>query len=462
MSSKRNFTALANYVKKGCMVVSAWMIAFSAVAEGYQINSQSTRQLGMGHVGVALKLGSESMLFNPAGMAYMQHRFDISLGTTAIASKIKYTRSDYSAHTDNPIGTPLFGYIGYKPVGNLAVGISIVNPVGNSLKWPDNWAGSTLIEDISLKGFTVQPTISYKFSDAVSAGAGLMIDFGNVNLSRALIPVGGLAPVGGMLPSAKPLIDEYAEHVPVSATLKGNASASVGVNIGVLVNVSPKVSIGASYRSRVNLKVKKGNAKLNYSSPEIKDLIHKVNELQPGAIPIPPLESGTFEASLPAPHNINVGVAWKPIEDLTLSAELQFIGWQAYDTLIIQFDQNVLNGYSIDAPKNYKNTVIYRIGGQYRISDLATVRLGAYYDTTPVRDNLYNPETPGSNKLAITAGASLSPCKFMSVDIALAYLNGAQKYGSYPNPSASDPKAVFDGYYKARAWMPSAGLSFRF
>ena len=33
----------------------------SAVAEGYQINSLSARQIGMGHTGIAQKLGAESM-----------------------------------------------------------------------------------------------------------------------------------------------------------------------------------------------------------------------------------------------------------------------------------------------------------------------------------------------------------------------------------------------------------------
>lgn len=40
--------------------------ACAAMAEGYQINTLSARQLGMGHTGTALKLGSESMIFNPA------------------------------------------------------------------------------------------------------------------------------------------------------------------------------------------------------------------------------------------------------------------------------------------------------------------------------------------------------------------------------------------------------------
>ncbi|MDE7180125.1 MAG: aromatic hydrocarbon degradation protein, partial [Muribaculaceae bacterium] len=54
------------------------------MAEGYQVNSLSTRQLGMGHTGFAMKLGAESQFFNPAGMAFMKDKVDISASFNAI------------------------------------------------------------------------------------------------------------------------------------------------------------------------------------------------------------------------------------------------------------------------------------------------------------------------------------------------------------------------------------------
>lgn len=462
---KRNFKNLATSARKGFLVAAIASLTIAgattqAQAEGYQINAQSTKQLGMGHTGVALKLGAESMLFNPAGMSFMESKFDLSLGMTGVSSKITYTNGAYSAKTDNPLGTPLFGYIGYKPSKNLAFGISITNPVGNSLKWPGDWAGATLIQEINLKGFCIQPTVSYKFGDVVSIGAGLMIDYGSFDLSRALIPVGGLD-AGLANPALKPMIESFAGQVPLSAKLSGKAKVNVGVNVGVLVNVSKKISIGASYRSKVNFNVKDGEAELNYANNNVKTVIAALNTVLPDGkkIVIPPLDEGSFEASLPAPSNFNVGIGYKPCKDFTLTAELQFVGWKAYDSLTIQFDEKVLNGYSIKAEKNYKSTIIYRIGAEYNLCRLATLRLGAYYDTTPVRTELYNPETPGSNKFAITAGASIRPVKFMSIDLAFAYINGAKTHGSYTDPLT---KAVFAGDYKASAFMPSIGLSFRF
>ena len=45
-------------------------------AEGYQVNVLSTKQTGMGHVGTGMKLGAESMHFNPAGLVFMDNAFD--------------------------------------------------------------------------------------------------------------------------------------------------------------------------------------------------------------------------------------------------------------------------------------------------------------------------------------------------------------------------------------------------
>lgn len=62
-------------------------------AEGYQVNAQSTKQAGMGHVGVAMKLGAESMHFNPAGLAiYGKIRYLCRLVFPVFSQKVIYRR----------------------------------------------------------------------------------------------------------------------------------------------------------------------------------------------------------------------------------------------------------------------------------------------------------------------------------------------------------------------------------
>ena len=71
------------------------MAAFTAAwAEGYQVNTLSAKQGGMGHTGVAQKLESESMFFNPAGMAFMDKTMSFSASINGLSPKATITLDD--------------------------------------------------------------------------------------------------------------------------------------------------------------------------------------------------------------------------------------------------------------------------------------------------------------------------------------------------------------------------------
>lgn len=460
--------------------------ATSVSAEGYQVNSLSARQGAMGHVGVALKLGSESMHFNPAGLVFMKKPMDMSLGGTAVFSNISYKKDGYRAETDNPVSTPLYVYAGFKIYDNLAAGISFTTPYGSSIAWDKNWAGAHLVQDISLKAYSIQPTLSYKILDNLSVGAGMMIDFGKVELSRALMPMGKLSQMARLIaadfggidamlqqyPQLAPTLEaigKYDDVAPVSATLTGKSSVRLGYNIGALWDIDEKWTIGVSYRSKINMQVKRGTAELNYANEtEFKEKIQNpVNGLLTALgkedkykLIIPPLNEGTFQAEMPLPSNFNVGLTFRPSDRWTVSGEVQFVGWGAYKELSIQFTENVLNGYNIQAEKNYKNTRIYRLGGEFKATHRLDLRAGVYFDESPVRSGNYNPETPGMNKLGLSAGFSFRPMEYLSVDVSMLYTQGFSRNGSYTD--ALNPIPPFEGRYASNAFSPSFGLSFSF
>ena len=406
-------------------------------AEGYQLNLNSAKQAGMGNAGVALKLGAESMIYNPAGLSFIKGGVDLSAGVTGVRSFIKYTSGDYQAETDNPLGTPLFFYAGFRITKNLAAGVSLNNPAGNSIHWPDNWKGATIVQNSSLQAFSAQPTLSFKFlDDKVSIGVGAMIMWGNFSNSKAL-----MGPIPGLT-----------DEIPVSAKLYGDAKINYGFNVGLLFNPVPTFSIGVSYRSKVDLKVDEGHTDINFANAQIKEIIGGQ---------VPPLNLGTFSASMPIPSNINVGVSYQPCETFLLTAEVQRVGWGVFEELVIQYDEKVGSAKSV-VPKNYSNTMIYRIGGQWTAYPKFDVRLGFYYDTTPVnKDWCYSPETPGSNKMAFTCGYSWRAFTGFSLDFALTYSHGAKTTG-YFSESPVSSVGGFGGDYKVHAFLPSLGLSYRF
>ena len=486
---KKNLRTLAAIAKKALVIAAACTISFPAFAEGYQINSQSARQWGMAHTGTALKLGAESMLFNPAGLAYMDSKFDISLGTIAIKSRVDFEQGAYTHKTNNPLSTPVFGHVGFKLGKNLAVGVNITNPAGNSLVWGDNWIGATLIQDVSLKAFCIQPTVSYKIGKVLSIGAGLMIDFGSFSQNKALTKPGqfdALSPLAQSLSSFVPAlagvpaaIESFSGQTPAGISLEGKSKVSYGVNVGILVNVSPQVTLGASYRSQVKLSVAEGNTKIAYANDNAKQLINDFATMElPSAVlgQLPAatqatikatqaklqemlvMEGAKFAAEMPIPSIISAGIAYTPTEKWTITGEAQFTQWSEYKNLDLTFTTLAFpeNPIKQSFEKNYKNTVAVRIGAEYDACDFVTVRAGVYMDTPPVQMNNYNPETPSARSYGVTAGATLNPTKFMAIDLAVGYLKGEKTTGS----CISD--RVFEAAYTKQAIMPGLGLRFKF
>ena len=227
----------------------------------------------MGHTGVAMKLGAESMHFNPAGMAFMEGVADFSAGVSGVFAEAKWKHNGEHAKTNNDASTPLYAYAGFRVYDDLKIGVSFTTLYGSGIKWPKNWQGATLVQDISLKAFVLQPTVSYKIIDNLSVGAGLMMAWGNVNLSKGLMEASSV----------------FNDVVPVSLRIDGDSKVRVGFNVGALYDINEKVSIGASYRSRIMMKVTEGTASLDYASEAIKQIIS-------GSVP--PLDNATFRSEL--------------------------------------------------------------------------------------------------------------------------------------------------------------------
>lgn len=458
-------------MKKFFLSLLAAITLLPVFAEGYQVNVLSTKQTGMGHVGVGMKLGAESMHFNPAALVFMNHAFDFSVGVSAVSAHAKYSHDGYSEKTENPLSTPLYAYAGFKVYDNFAAGIALTTPYGSSLKWPRDWKGSNLIQDIALRSYVLQPTFSYKITDKLSIGAGLDLAIGNVKLSRALFSPAEFQDLGNALTGVVPesmikLIRQYEGVVPVSATLDGKAKVHAGFNVGVMFDVSEKVTVGASYRSKIKMKVKEGNAEMNYVSRKVEELFITLEQAAAGSpkpIRVPPMNEGTFKAELPLPSNTTLGVSYRPTNRWELALDLQYVGWHAYDSLNVQFTQNVLNGYSIKAEKDYKNTIIARVGAQYKTTDRLDLRAGVYFDQSPIRSGNYNPETPGMNKLGLSAGLTFEPVNHLQIDFAFLYIQGFSRNGSYNLTNViTGADEVFAGKYKSNAITASLGIAYRF
>ena len=396
------------------------LTAFIARAGGYQVGLHGQKNIGMGLIGTSLHQDASSIFYNPAGMSFLQSDFSFSGGVSFIMARVTYQAKDmvYQAHLQHEINTPFYFYGAMKATKDLSVGIAVNAPYGNGLKWDDKWAGRYLIQDIYFKAITIQPSVSYKFKDLISIGAGLVYAFGSVDMNKA-IPVQDASGDGNL-------------HI------KGKTD-NWGFNAGILVQPTKKLSLGLDYRSKIDMKVKSADA--TFDMPSVLASSYPA--------------TNKVSTSLPLPANLDFGASYEFSDKFMIGLNLCYVFWGVHDSVTYDFETKTDKLDKITSPSLYKDKLIIRLGAQYKLCELLTIRLGGYYDPSPIPDDYFHPQTPNNNELGLTCGLSIYPVKKLSIDAAFLYLMGFERDGIYTPDN-------FAGKYKSAFYIPGIGLTYNF
>jgi long-chain fatty acid transport protein len=409
---------------KKLLLFSILLLSVSKItlAGGFQINLQGQKQTGMGHTGTGLCLDNASILFNPGAVSFLDSLRSISFGASFIIPRTTYldAQSRYIAHTEKHTGTPftLYAVYKFKNTAKWNLGLGIYNPFGSKVQWANDWKGQFLIREIDLKTFFIQPTVSYKVNKKLGIGAGFIYATGDFSLRKG-VPI-------------QDSIGNYGE-----GTLNGKASG-YGYNAGIYFQASEKFSIGIDYRSQVTVTVAKGTADF-----QVADAVANF------------FPSTTFSTQLRLPSIATVGLGYVVNKKIKLALDVNYIGWKAYDSLIIDFADNTTKLADIHSARRYENSFIFRIGGQYQVNQKWTVRLGTYYDMSPVQAGYLTPETPDANKLGVTAGATFNIANRVHIDASLLYIEGMKR-------TDTNIETQFTGTYKTKAVVPGIGVAYIF
>lgn len=409
-------------------MITCICMSSNAFAGGYRVALQGENATGMGHTGVAVTESAEVVFFNPAGMSNLEHDTNIATGVSLIDSKIKYqnTSSNVAAETDNPIGTPFYLYASKKLNPKLSYGLGVYTPFGNTVEWERDWAGSHLLNNISLRTVYIQPTVAYQLNDKISFGVGPYLVNGSVEMNQNL---------------STSLVDSDGNRSNV--TIKASNINAWGYNVGVLMKPVNAVSVGLSYRSRVDLDAKDEPA--TFSNIPV--------SLQSN------YPDSTFDASLVLPAELTVGVAIKLGDKTVLALDVNRTFWSAYKSLEVTFHNDV--GVK-SSPRNYKDVNIYRAGIQHKAHHALTIRAGAYYDNSPISEGYYTPESPRNNSVGLTTGASYQVSKRVTLDFSFLYLMFEEFGGAYDHYDQSGTTTSFGGDYLSTVTSAGFGLNYKY
>jgi len=180
---------------------------------------------------------AETVVNNPAGMMRLKQPSVygnplIFYTRTEDAATVKNTGETRSSGNELIGAAPGFYYA--RPVGERwAVGIGPNGAAGLGASFDDDWAGRYLLQKWSLAFAGISPSVAYRINSKLSVGASLPIMYSQFTLEKAVYNI-----------------------VPGSADGSFELKASgwgVGVNVGLLYELTEQTRFGLTYRSKVSV-----------------------------------------------------------------------------------------------------------------------------------------------------------------------------------------------------------------
>ncbi|MDD2582693.1 MAG: outer membrane protein transport protein [Desulfuromonadaceae bacterium] len=404
---------MKNKLVFACILGTLAGTAALAAAAGFKVNEQGAKAMGMANAFVAQADDPSALFYNPAGIAFLKGT-QVSLGsliitvpqteftgTTSISGNIPLgngTSPVYEkAKRDIFISPSLYATYSLESMPlTFGLGVNSIYPLAKS--WDSSSVFRNQIENIAIKPINFQPTVAYRFDDLnLSIAAGLDVTHTIVTLQKSAYTnsITGGAPYGAY---------ELGE-LGVDGT-----ATDLGWNAGILWKPRKDLSFGVAYRSEITLHIK-GDANFLATTPAgLSAMGIDYTTIPANAIPFTRARfTSTASTTITLPDSLSLGIAWKPIEKLTLEFDAERTGWSSYDKLEIAFDpSSKLNAFNNrPSPKNWKDVWEYKVGGQYAYNKNIDLRAGYAYDNNPIPDSTLGPELPDSDRHNVSMGMGI-------------------------------------------------------
>ncbi|MGZ3820543.1 MAG: OmpP1/FadL family transporter [Mucilaginibacter sp.] len=390
-----------------------------AIAQGFQVNLEGQKQIGMGHTGTGILQDGASVFFNPGAVAMLPQNY-LQGGISPLFFKSDFNPSGTSIqnHTANKIATPFEFYGVWGPKAACwKFGLGVYTPFGGLTDWGNTWQGKYVLESLDLKAIYIQPTLSVKLADFLSIGAGFVYNHGSVDLTRAI-----------------PLANGSGQ--PGQAELKGSGKG-YGWNAGIYIKTEAGITVGITHRSQVNTVIPSGNA------------IFTVPASLQSNFPQP----NSFYASIPLPAVNSIGFGFYPCKEWTLALDVNIVNWDTYKTLSFDYKSNTPILQDTHSPRNYQDAVSLRAGAQYKPKEALAIRFGGGYASTAVQDGYVTPEAPDANRVYGTLGLGYTMAKHLDIDLSF-------EYEHLMSRTQTNNESQLSGTFKTNVYIPGISLAY--
>ena len=379
---------------------TALVVATQASAAAFYLQEQSVRGAGRAYSGEVADHGAASLWFNPASIAGLeQNEIYGGVNFVQVDSQVNnagstLTRPVIPGGLTTPVGgEPRAG----GPINNgivpnfagafrindkLAVGLAVAAPYNFTTDYNSNsWTRYDALKS-NLKTIDVNGTIAYRINDMFDVGLGVSAQYADAELTSAL-------------PNLSPLLADG------NSSLKGDGNWDYGWNVGAQFHATPRLTFGASYRSKIDHEL------------DGKVLISGL---------VGPLAGANVNtkgvAKITTPWMANFGARWQVSDKATLNASVSRIGWSEFEKIVVTYP-----GGGTVSDQNYKDTTTVAVGLDYDVSPKLTLRTGVQYDPTPTPDVGRTARVPDGDRMIYAAGATWQATDKIKWDTAVSYIS---------------------------------------
>ena len=351
-------------------------LAGSAFAtNGYFSHGYGMKAMGMGGAATASSDDAFGGANNPASMAFAGDRYDLGaslFNPNRSASRTGLGPLDMSVDSDsNYFVMPEFGMT-KQMSPEMALGVTVYGNGGMNTDYaggqiPAGVCGPAAANmlcgqgdlGVDLMQLVVAPTLAYKVAPNHSIGISPLLGY------RSFEAVGLQA--FGMISSD-----------PTKLTNNGHDDAfGFGVRIGYMGKITPTVTIGAAYASKMNFG----------EFDEYAGLF---------------AEQGGFDI----PENYNLGVAWQATPEFKLALDYQRINYSGVNSIanqsLVPFPLGADNGPGF----GWEDIDVWKLGAEYIVNQQLTLRAGYNHGDNPITaaNVTFNIIAPGVIEDHLTVG----------------------------------------------------------
>lgn len=335
------------------LAATAIFTSLNAFASGLFLQEAVVANAGTTGAGDGVYTRSAAAMWtNPATMSHMGES-KTTINTMAFDLEMQY--QDNLDSNDNGKAhsvMPSFGaFHAHQVTDKLHLGIALGAVGGSSLDYGSEWAGSPLLEDITLTAMQVNPSLSYQLNDQWSVGAGIQLSWAALQQTTSAL------------------------------TIKQDTDWAYGYNLGVMYTPTDKLKLGASYRSKLE---------------------HEFNNDVNGPTDIGVLNSLATDIALP--EIVDVSASYALNSQLDLLASVQLHRWSEWDTTVLDFGSQI-GGIPIE--RDWDDVWKFAVGADYQLNSDWRLKAGFSYETSPQDDpTLQYVDLPVGEQYRYSVGAS--------------------------------------------------------